>query len=53
MRVLALPPSGFNVDQSVYLPAGDRAGIERQFQSMTRCRFCVSRLVRVTKPRAG
>ncbi len=23
------PHSGFSVDQSVYLPAGDRAGIER------------------------
>ncbi len=28
---------GFSVDQSVLLPAGDRAGIERLVQYMTRC----------------
>jgi len=31
------PHSGFSVDQSVFLPAGDRAGIERLVQYMTRC----------------
>ncbi len=29
--------SGFSVDQSVFLPAGDQAGIERLIQYMTRC----------------
>lgn len=43
------PHSGFSVDQSVYLPAGDRAGIERLVQYMTRCPFSLSRLVKVTK----
>ena len=41
--------SGFSVDQSVLLPAGDRAGIERLIQYMTRCPFSLSRLVKVTK----
>jgi hypothetical protein len=31
-----------------YLPAGDRAGIERLVQYMTRCPFSLSRLVKVT-----
>jgi hypothetical protein len=43
------PHSGFHVDQSVYLPAGDRAGIERLVGYMTRCPFSLSRLVKVTK----
>jgi len=30
----------------VYLPEGDRAGIERLVQDMTRCPFSLSRLVR-------
>ena len=42
------PHSGFSVDQSVYLAAGDRAGIERLVQYMTRCPFSLSRLVKVT-----
>lgn len=42
------PHSGFSVDQSVYLPAGDQAGIERLMQYMTRCPFSLSRLVRVS-----
>jgi hypothetical protein len=33
----------------VYLPAGDRAGIERLIGYMTRCPFSLSRLVKVTK----
>ena len=37
------------MDQSVYLPAGDRAGIERLVGYMTRCPFSLSRLVKVTK----
>jgi len=40
--------SGFSVDQSVFLPAGDRAGIERLVAYMTRCPFSLSRLVKVT-----
>ena len=45
----AWPHSGFSVDQSVLLLAGDRAGIERLVQYMTRCPFSLSRLVKVTK----
>ena len=44
----AWPHSGFSVDQSVFLPAGDRKGIERLAQYMTRCPFSLSRLVKVT-----
>ena len=49
------PHSGFSVDQSVHLPAGDRAGIERLVQYMTRCPFSLSRLVKATQSddRAG
>ena len=43
------PHSGFSVDQSMYLPAGDRAGIERLVGYMMRCPFSLSRLVKVTK----
>jgi len=42
------PHSGFSVDQSVFLPAGDKAGIERLVQYMTRCPFSLSRLLKVT-----
>ena len=42
------PHSGFSVDQSVYLAAGDRAGIERLVGYMTRCPFSLSRLVKVS-----
>jgi ribosomal protein S27E len=45
----AWPHSGFSVDQSVFLPAGDRAGIERLVGYMTRCPFSLSRLVKVTQ----
>ena len=40
--------SGFGVDQSVLLAAGDQAGIERLVQYMTRCPFSLSRLVKVS-----
>ena len=40
--------SGFSVDQSVFLPAGDQAGIERLIQYMTRCPYSLSRLVKVS-----
>lgn len=40
--------SGFSVDQSVFLPAGDQPGIERLVRYMTRCPFSLSRLVNVT-----
>jgi hypothetical protein len=43
------PHSGFSVDQSVYLPAGDKPGIERLVGYMTRCPFSLSRLVKVTE----
>jgi len=42
------PHSGFSVDQSVFLPAGDAAGIERLIQYVTRCPFSLSRLVKVS-----
>lgn len=42
------PHSGFSIDQSVFLPAGDAAGIERLVQYMTRCPFSLSRLVKVS-----
>lgn len=45
----AWPHSGFSVDQSVLLPAGDRPGIERLVAYMTRCPFSLSRLVKLTK----
>ena len=32
----------------MYLPAGDKAGIERLVQYITRCPFSLSRLIRVT-----
>ena len=41
--------SGFSVDQSVLLTAGDQAGIERLVQYMTRCPFSVSRLVKISE----
>ena len=40
--------SGFSVDQSVFLPAGDQADVERLIQYMTRCPFSLSRLVKVS-----
>jgi hypothetical protein len=40
--------SGFSVDQSVFLSAGDQAGIERLVQYMVRCPFSLSRLVKAT-----
>ena len=40
--------SGFSVDQSVFLPAGDQAVIERLIQYITRCPFSLSRLVKVS-----
>ncbi len=38
-----LKHTGFSIDQSVYLPAGDEAGIERLVQYITRCPFSLSR----------
>ncbi len=43
------PHSGFHVDQSVFLAADDRLGVERVMQYMVRCPFSLSRLVKVTK----
>jgi len=45
----AWPHSGFSVDQSVFLAAGDRPGIERLVAYMTRCPFSLSRLVKLTR----
>ena len=41
--------TGFSVDQSVRLPAGDQTGIERLIQYTTRSPFSSSRLVKVTE----
>lgn len=41
--------SGFRVDQSVFLPAGDQPGIERLVRYMTHYPFSLSRLVKVTE----
>ena len=38
--------TGFTGDQSVFLPAGDRVGIERLVQYITRCPFSLSRLIK-------
>jgi hypothetical protein len=40
--------SGFNVDRSVRLQAGDRDGVERLAQYMARSPFSLARLVRIT-----
>ena len=40
--------SGFNVDRSVRLQAGDSSGIERLAQYMARSPFSLSRLLRIT-----
>ena len=40
--------SGFRVDQSVFLAAGDQEGIERLVQYLTRCPFSLARLVKVS-----
>jgi hypothetical protein len=45
------PHSGFSVDKSVNLPAGDRAGIERLVGYRTRCSFTLLRLVPVPTSR--
>ncbi len=42
------PHSGFGADQSVLLAGGDRAGVERVAQYITRCPFSLARLVKVT-----
>jgi hypothetical protein len=42
-NIRSWPHRGFSVDQSVTLPAGDRAGIERLVGYMTRCPFSLSR----------
>ena len=39
---------GFSLDRSVYLEAGDTAGLERLAQYMVSCPFSVSRVVRLT-----
>jgi hypothetical protein len=43
------PHSGFHVDQSVWLAAADRAGLQRVVGYMARCPFSLSRLVKVTE----
>jgi hypothetical protein len=40
--------SGFSVDKSVYLPAGDQAAIQRLLQYMLRCPFSLQRMIRTT-----
>jgi hypothetical protein len=41
--------SGFSVDRSVYIPAGDRDGLERLAQYMARSPFSLTRLLRITR----
>jgi len=43
------PHSGFSVDHSVYLPAGDASGLQRLAEYMVCCPFSLARIVRVTK----
>jgi hypothetical protein len=45
------PHSGFHVDQSAYLAADDRAGVERVTRYMVRCPFSLARLIKVTESR--
>jgi hypothetical protein len=40
--------SGFSVDKSVYLPAGDQAAIQRLLQYMLRCPFSLQRMIQTT-----
>lgn len=47
-QMRAWPHSGFSVDNSVCLPAGDTSGLERLAQYMVRCPFSLARIVRVT-----
>jgi hypothetical protein len=42
------PHSGFSVDDSVRLTAGDRFGLERLAQYILRCPFSLARVVRLT-----
>jgi hypothetical protein len=42
------PHTGFNVDRSVRVQAGDQAGIERLAQYMARSPFSLARLIRIT-----
>ena len=47
------PHSGFGADQSVLLAGGDRAGVERVAQYITRCPFSLARLVEGDADGAG
>ena len=42
------PHSGFSVDNSVYVPPHDTAGLERLAQYILRCPFSLARVVRLT-----
>ena len=45
--------SGFHVDRSVLLPAGDRQALERLAQYMARAPFSLARLIRITQGSGG
>ena len=47
-QMRAWPHSGFSVDNSVYLPPGDTADLDRLAQYMLRCPFSLARVVRLT-----
>ena len=47
-QMRAWPHSGFSVDNSVYLPPGDTAGLDRLAQYILRCPFSLARVVRLT-----
>ncbi len=42
------PHSGFSVDDSVYVPPGDKAGLPRLAEYILRCAFSLARVVRLT-----
>ena len=48
-QIRSWPHSGFSVDHSVYLPAGDVSGLQRPAEYMVRCPFSLARIVRVTE----
>jgi len=48
-QIRSWPHSGFSVDNSVYLPAGDTSGLQRLAEYMVRCPFSLARIVRVTE----
>ena len=44
-QMRAWPNSGFSVDQSVDLPAGDTLGLQRLAETSVRCPFSLDRII--------